>query len=147
MPELVLEEKPGGAESPASRIEDRYRLTDAATRIAAERGFEALDPVELAQAAGLTVEDFHRHFDNVDQCILAAFDQLFDRLLEHVNEACEEVGQWPEKVRATIVAAFEFIAELEPVIRLFALWRPVASCACTPGRPQPRAWPAAKPSR
>jgi AcrR family transcriptional regulator len=104
-----------------ARPDDRHRLIEAATRIATERGFDALDAEVLARATGLTPTDFHRYFDNVDQCILAAFDQFFERLLEHVSEASEGVAGWPEKVRATIVAGLEFITELEPVTRLFAV--------------------------
>lgn len=121
MPDLVLERGRGPVNAQASRPFDRDRLIEAATRIAAERGFEALDAEQLASASGITLTDFHRHFDNVDQCILAAFDQFVERLLEHVSEACEGIPGWPEKVRATIIAGFEFIAELEPVTRLFAV--------------------------
>ena len=116
-----MENGPTPVEALASRPDGRDRLTEAATRIATERGFEALDAEQLARAAGLTLADFHRHFDNVDQCILAAFDQFLERLLEHVAEACEDIPGWPERVRATIVAGFEFVAELEPVTRLFAV--------------------------
>lgn len=121
IPDLVFENEPGPVEALASRPDGRDRLTEAATRIATERGFEALDAEQLARASGLTLADFHRHFDNVDQCILAAFDHFLERLSEHVSEACEEVPGWPEKVRATIVAGLEFIVELESVTRLFAV--------------------------
>jgi AcrR family transcriptional regulator len=116
MPDLVLANGPSATEA---RSEDRERLTEAATRIATERGFEALDAERLARVTGLTVNDFHRHFDNVDQCILASFDQFLERLVEHVSDACEGVPTWPGRVRATIIAGLEFIAELEPVTRLF----------------------------
>lgn len=118
MPDLLLESFPQPTEV---RPDDRNRLAEAATRIATERGFEALDAEVLARATGLTLADFHRYFDSVDQCILAAFDRFIERLLEHVSEACEGIESWPEQVRATIVAGLEFTTELEPVTRLFAV--------------------------
>jgi AcrR family transcriptional regulator len=121
MPDLALENRPSSFEALESQPDDRDRLIQAATRIATERGFEGLDAEQLARATGLTLDDFHRHFDNVDQCILAAFDRFFQRLVEHVSEASEGVPGWPEKVGATIVAGLEFIAELEPVTRLFTV--------------------------
>ncbi len=101
--------------------EERERLTDAVTRIATERGFRGVGAEQVARGAGLSIADFHRHFDNVDQCLLAAFDRFLERMLEHIDESCAEVAEWPEKVRLTIEAAFEFLAEVEPVARVFAV--------------------------
>jgi AcrR family transcriptional regulator len=121
MPDLVLEDGPGPVGLLVSGADGRNRLAEAATRIAAERGFDALDTEQLVRATDLTLADFHRHFDNVDQCILAAFDQFLGRLLAHVSEACDGIADWPETVRAAIVAGLGFITELEQVTRLFAV--------------------------
>jgi AcrR family transcriptional regulator len=114
MPDLVLE-------SGSRPVDARDRLIEATTRIATERGFEALDAERVARAAGLTLADFQLHFDSVDQGLLAAFDQFVERILEHASDASEGIPSWPERVRAAIVAGLEFIAELEPVTRLFAV--------------------------
>lgn len=98
----------------------RERLTDAATRIASERGFQGIEAAQVARAAGLSTEDFYAQFDTVEQCLLAAFDHFLRRLVEHVEEACEEAETWPDKVKTTIGAAFDFVTELEPVARVFA---------------------------
>ncbi|HEY7255180.1 MAG TPA: TetR/AcrR family transcriptional regulator [Solirubrobacterales bacterium] len=104
---------------PARDIRDR--LTDAATRLATDRGYEALRAEAIAEAAGLSIEDFRRHFDGESQCLLAAYDRFIERLLDHVEEASAAVDSWPEKVKVTIEAGFQFVCELEPVARMFAV--------------------------
>jgi AcrR family transcriptional regulator len=121
MPDVVVGRDPAGAEIAIAISEDRERLTDAVTRVATERGYKGVDPEQVARCSGLSVDDFHRHFANVDQCLLAAFDSFLGRLCEHIDEACEEAASWPDKVKTTIAAAFEFVAEVEPVARLFAV--------------------------
>lgn len=122
MPDLAVGREPGSPASTAEPFEDeRGRFADAATRLATERGVRGLGRERVAQAAGLAVGDFDRHFENVDQCLMLAFDRFHGRMLEQVEEACAGVESWPERVRAALGAAFEFIAEVEPVARLFAI--------------------------
>jgi AcrR family transcriptional regulator len=122
MPDLaVRRDPPGAAIAPAPLGDERGRLADAVTRIATERGTRGLEPEQVALAAGLAVEDFERNFESVDQCLMLAFDRFHARMLEQIEEACDGIVSWPEKVRAAIAAAIEFIAEVEPVARLFAV--------------------------
>jgi AcrR family transcriptional regulator len=99
----------------------RERLTDAATKLATDRGYDALEVDAIAETAGVSVEDFHRHFDGEDQCLLAAYDRFVDRLQDHIEDASAGADSWPEKVKVTIEAGFEFVSELEPVARMFAV--------------------------
>jgi AcrR family transcriptional regulator len=121
MPEVAAGRNPAGGEVAVSPSENWERLTDAATRIATERGYEAVDPEQVARSAGLAVDDFYSHFDSVDQCMLSAFDRFLGRMLDEIEEACEGTDSWPDEVKATIGTAFEFVAELEPVARVFAV--------------------------
>lgn len=116
---LGMQEPDGAIAIPARDM--RERLTDAATRLATDRGYDALRAEAIAEAAGLSIEDFHRHFDGGDQCLLAAYDRFIDRLLDHVEAASAAAVSWPEKVKLTIEAAFQFVYELEPVARMFAV--------------------------
>ena len=121
MPDAVLgREFPGAKEKAVSR-EDRLRLTDAVTRASAECGYEAVDIERIALYAGLTLEDFHAHFDGKDDCLFAALDCFLDRLSGHIDEECRAAGNWPEKVKIAIESGFEFVAELEGVCRLFVI--------------------------
>lgn len=102
-------------------LSDRERLTAAATRLATDWGYAGIDAEAIARAAGLSDGDFHRHFDDEDQCLLAAYDRFVERLHEHISTACADAGQWPERVKAAIASGFEFVQELEPVARMFAV--------------------------
>lgn len=122
MPDVVVRRDPTGGEvALGATSEERERLTDAVTRIASERGCRDIDAEQVARRSGVSVEEFHRHFGSADQCLLAAFNRFLEHLIEHVDEACEEAVDWPDTVRRGVEAAFEFVAELEPVARLFAV--------------------------
>jgi hypothetical protein len=52
---------------------------------------------------------------------MAAYDRFLERMLEHIDDACEGVESWPEKVKLTIESAFEFVSEPHGGARLFAV--------------------------
>jgi AcrR family transcriptional regulator len=116
---LGIQEPSATVAIPARGVRDR--LTDAATRLATERGYDALGADAIADAADLSIDEFHRHFDDENQCLLAAYDRFIERLLDHVEEASARVQAWPDKVKATIEAGFDVVFELEPVARMFAV--------------------------
>jgi AcrR family transcriptional regulator len=121
MPDVVVGRETTGAEIASLPSGIRGRLTDSLTRLATECGYPAVDIEQIAHGAGLSVEDFHSCFETKDQCLMAAYDRFLERMLEHIDEACKGVEDWPEKVRITIESAFEFVAELEGGARLFAV--------------------------
>jgi AcrR family transcriptional regulator len=112
MQDVVVRKDPTGVEIASEPREARERLTDAVTRAGAECGYRAVDIERVAVYAGLSVDDFDRHFESKDQCLLAAIDRFLD-------EACEGVRDWPERVHVTVRSALEFISELEAAARLF----------------------------
>jgi AcrR family transcriptional regulator len=123
MPDLVV-----GRDPAAGTIGDdldngsRERLIDAVTRLGTERGLSAVDPALIAASAGLEDEDFQRHFETADQCLLAAMESFLDRMLQHIDATLGDgVEEWPGRVRTSVAACFEFIEEVEPVARLFAV--------------------------
>ena len=120
MPDVVGTQGTGAGIS-RSTSEVRGRLTDAATRVATERGYLAVDAGQIARHAGVSVDEFHRHFTGKDQCLLVAYDRFLERMLEHIDEACEGAESWPEKVKITIESAFDFVAEVPGPARVFAI--------------------------
>lgn len=121
MPDVAVGIQGTGVEVFSTPREDSERLTDALTRIAAESGYPSVDIEQITDSAGLSVDDFHEHFPNKDQCLLLAYDRFLAQMLEHIEEACEDAPDWPAKVKMTIEAAFDYIVELEAVSRLFAV--------------------------
>jgi AcrR family transcriptional regulator len=109
----------------ASEVEatpdDRARLTDAVTKAATERGYAAIDASTIARRAGVSVEVFHRHFASEDQCLVAALDRYVDHMQEEIEDACEGVPDWDQRVRCAVEAALAYVSELDHVSRLFAV--------------------------
>lgn len=121
MPDVVGGKQGTGAGVTVLTSEARGRLTDAFTRIATECGYDAFEVEDIAEVAGVPVDQFDREFAGKDQCFLAAYDRFIERMLDHIDEACEDAETWIEKVKVTIESAFEFIAELEGPARLFTI--------------------------
>lgn len=101
--------------------EARERFTDGVTRAAVDYGYAEVDVERIAKYAGLPASEFDRHFDSKDQCFLAGFDRFLERMREDIGDACESTENWAEKVELAIRTAFEFVAELEPVARVFVV--------------------------
>lgn len=123
MPDLVVGRDPAAGPIGDDLLsEDRERLIEAVTRLGTERGLTAVDPALIAASAGLEREDFERHFETADQCLLAALESFLDRMFQHIDATLGDGAEdWPGRVRTTVAACFEFIEEVEPVARLFAV--------------------------
>jgi len=107
----------GRGESEAQAV--RERLIAAFTRTVAERGYETVTVERVVSQAGLTVEDFHRHFSDRDQCLLAAYDDFVVRLMTHVEAACKGEDDWVDSIKAAIGAGLGFFGELASTSRFF----------------------------
>lgn len=108
-----------GSGSPSPEVRDR--LVDAATRAATEHGYRVLDADLIARYAGLSVDDFNHHFADPDQCLLAGYDRFVERLREHIDATRDDDLNWPEQVKISVEAAFEFVSDLDGVARMFAV--------------------------
>jgi AcrR family transcriptional regulator len=111
----------GGGSGQLAPAEERERLVDAFTKIAAERGYGATDVAQVTLEAGLPQATFDTHFRDLRQCLLAAYDRFFDHLIEEIEDSMDLEAPWPEQVRAGIGAALGFVQESAAVARLFAV--------------------------
>ena len=121
MPDVAVGIQGTGTEVAGPTPDVRERLTDAVTRVATESGYDSVDIEQISQYAGVPLEEFDRHFVDKDQCLMAAYDRFLERMLEHIDDACDGAVNWPEKVKLTIESAFEFVAELDASARLFGI--------------------------
>ena len=97
----------------------RALLVDALTRAATEGGYSEVSVERVAGYAGLTVDDFHAEFEDLDQCLLAALESFLDRLVSHMEDSWEAGEDWPHQVKSAIRAGVDFIMELEGLSRVF----------------------------
>jgi AcrR family transcriptional regulator len=113
----------GGSQCRASE-QQRERLVDAFTKVAAERGYANTEVGEVTSVAGLPRNAFSAHFSSKRQCLLAAYDDFFDRLIEEIEDSMDPQGPWHQQVEAGLGAALEFVIEGSRTARLFAVEAP-----------------------
>ena len=93
----------------------RWRLLGAAAEVVAERGYADATARAVATRAGVSSSTFYGNFDNLGQCLLAAYEMAAECLCDIVSDACEGGGEWPERLRAALAGALEFLAA-EPAL-------------------------------
>ncbi|HEV7481579.1 MAG TPA: TetR/AcrR family transcriptional regulator [Solirubrobacterales bacterium] len=99
----------------------RRRLIAGVARAVAEQGYAELTVKHVIEAAGVSRTTFYANFDNKRDCVLAAHQDVFERLLALLLRACATERDWPQKARASIAALFAFAAEAPDEVRLLTL--------------------------
>src|ERR1700710_2074301 len=72
----------------------RERLLAAMLRATAELGYREVSVQDVLERAGVSRPTFYEHFENKDDCFLAAFDTAATRLRRRLAAAGEEGGNW-----------------------------------------------------
>jgi AcrR family transcriptional regulator len=104
----------------------RERLLAAVAHEVASRGYRAATITEVVKLASVSTRDFYQHFENKEQCFLAAFDAVRDHLEELILAAVAEQPHWPLQVIAALRVALEFLAA-EPQLARLCLVEPVSA--------------------
>ena len=76
---------------------------------------------EVVRFASVSTRDFYEHFDDKEDCFLAAFDAVRDHLGDLIAAAAAPEPDWPSQVIAALRAALEFFADEPDLARLFLL--------------------------
>jgi AcrR family transcriptional regulator len=100
---------------------ERALLVDAFTKVAAEQGYARATVPVVAATAGLPSSAFYEQFGDKRQCLLAAYDHFFARLVEEIEEATDFHSPWAEQVETGVAAALAFVLEQVDAARLFAV--------------------------
>jgi AcrR family transcriptional regulator len=108
----------------------RERLLAAIAHEVAARGYRATTITEVVKQASVSTRDFYQHFENKEQCFLAAFDAVRDHLEELILAAIADQPDWPQKVIAALRAALRFFAA-EPDLARLCLVEPVSATPTT----------------
>lgn len=102
IPEPALATRPK-EEGGRSRDDDRPLILAAAAKLAATENYRDLTVPRIRAAAGVSRRSFDAHFENVEDCFLAALELRVATALECA--ASDATGQgWPEKVCRTMGA-------------------------------------------
>jgi AcrR family transcriptional regulator/DNA-binding MarR family transcriptional regulator len=100
----------GAGQERVSAIQ-RTRMLNAMVEVASERGAPRASVAHIVDRAGISRRTFYEHFEDREDCFLAAFDHALARAREAVLPAYWIQGAWRERVRAGLAALLAFFDE------------------------------------
>jgi AcrR family transcriptional regulator len=89
----------------------RERLLAAMLRATAEVGYREVSVQDVLDRAGVSRPTFYEHFENKEDCFLAAFDAASARLRKRLEAAGEEGEGWRERLRLVLEDLLRFVVE------------------------------------
>jgi AcrR family transcriptional regulator len=99
----------------------RERLIAAMAEVCAERGYTATTVADVARRAGVSTAAFYRQFADKRECMLASFEELFERLFEEAARACKDEVEPKANARAAIGTAASLLGADLPTARLLTV--------------------------
>jgi AcrR family transcriptional regulator len=112
---------PGPHGIPPELVErnQRERLIAAMAEVCGENGYGNTSVADVARHAGVSTGSFYHQFKDKRECMLTSFKELFGRLLNEVERACE--AEPAEKAKAAIRTAASLLAGDPPTARLLTV--------------------------
>jgi AcrR family transcriptional regulator len=96
----------------------RERLIAAMLRASSELGYRKANVQDVIDRAGVSRPTFYEHFDNKEDCFLAAFDTTAARLRQRVAAAAEKGGEcWRDRLRFGLETLLHFASTESDVAR------------------------------
>jgi AcrR family transcriptional regulator len=99
------------------KAETRLRLLDAASRLFAERGFEATRPQDIAREADVAVGTFYLHFADRRDAFVAFTARAAEELMERARERVVERASFEERLRSYLECLLDYADEKPGVVR------------------------------
>jgi AcrR family transcriptional regulator len=96
----------------------RARVLSVAVALVGEVGYARMTVKRVAALSGISQDTFHECFEDLDDCLLAAFEDALQRMAGVVLPAYQREREWPAKIRAA-VAALLAAMEDEPALSTF----------------------------
>jgi AcrR family transcriptional regulator len=114
----------------------RWRLLGAAAEVLAERGYAHITSADVAACAGVSRSTFYAHFDDLDACLLAAYEMAADCLCDLVSGTCEggRPSDWPDRLRAALDESLAFLAAEPALANLLGAPAPAGGSAIAAAR-------------
>ncbi len=102
----------------ARRQKARERVISTALRLAERRSFQDLTIDEIARSAGLSRTAFYNHFQDKQQLLLVAVEEVSEQLYEMADRWWQGVGPPAERVWRAIDGVVSVYAEQAGVMRI-----------------------------
>jgi AcrR family transcriptional regulator len=98
------------------------RILWSMVRVLGEKGTDSPVTVsEVTRRAGVSRPAFYELFENIDECVYAAYERVIDALASHVRRAYEGEGSWPLRLRRGLSALLEAFSAEPEVARMAAV--------------------------
>lgn len=104
----------GAVREPLGELQ-RARMLAATFDVAAVRGAGSVTVAHVVERSGVSRRTFYEHFEDREDCLLAAFERALSIASEDVVPAYDAVKGWRERVRAALIALLGF-CDREPSI-------------------------------
>jgi AcrR family transcriptional regulator len=96
----------------------RARILAAMVEVTAERGAGNVTVAHVVSRSGVSRRTFYEHFDDREDCLLAAFDDAIERIAARVVPSYEREGRWQQRIRAGLTALLELLDDERAIGRL-----------------------------
>src|SRR5262245_38078962 len=103
----------------------RWRRIGAAAEVPAESGPVRTTSTRVSRQAGVSPATFYQHFEDVGDCLLAAYRTEVDAVWEAVSEACRETEiDWSQRLGVAVASTLRFLAVEPAMARLLGAEAP-----------------------
>jgi AcrR family transcriptional regulator len=99
----------------------RARMLTAMVELAAERGAANVTVAHVVELSGVSRRTFYELFDDREDCLLAALEDVLARASERVVPAYESGDGWAERIRLALAALLAFLDANRSVGRLLVV--------------------------
>lgn len=97
--------------------DERAGLRRAGLELAAEGGYRQVSREGVTERAGLDPAAFDRHYGDLEDCLLDAYQEAFEEMFAAIDAATKVQPSWLEQMRALGPAVIEFLRADEPRAR------------------------------
>lgn len=98
----------------------RQAILEAMVRVVGRDGYKQTSVADVIAEADVSRTTFYKHFEDKQECFLAAYDMLTERVLAEVMERCDAGLPWVERVQAGLATLVEMFA-LDPELARTAI--------------------------
>lgn len=97
----------------------RDRMIESMIAVVADKGYTETTVADVIQSAGVSRATFYQQFGDKEDCFVAAYGAVMDRLLEQVAEgvAAEGSDDWLDQVRGGLRGLLRYLSENPASVR------------------------------
>jgi AcrR family transcriptional regulator len=96
----------------------RSRILNAMVQTAGQEGYSAARIAEVIARAGVSRKAFYEHFEDKEECFVAAYEHALNPLLNLTLQAFESQDGWANRLRAGLAALLNALAQDPAVARV-----------------------------